>query len=214
MAIENTRPTASCLNQHPHFRHSENQKLMPSLLPISADVSMVPKSEVPTISDWNEPATKKPRRHYTEGSCEGSLGDRGKRQRWKPWHRCCRRAQEAELLRGIDSSHKSDAHTAPAKRARHQNLVRRRVRHLHRLQPAERSDGGKRPKRKPTTTQATHWDHRSSGLGGVWSKDSSRKERSWERYWRRMLSIEERCGMVKHCRTRLSSHSSAGSLSP
>ena len=31
----------------------------------------------------------------TEGSGEGSFGDRGKRQRWKRWHGC-RRAQEAE----------------------------------------------------------------------------------------------------------------------
>ena len=45
-------------------------------------------------------------------------------------------ARHRQLLR-------SDAQTAAAKRARHQNVVRRGVRHLHRLKPAEHGGGGK-----------------------------------------------------------------------
>ena len=40
--IENTRSTALSLNQHLHLCHSESQEKMPSVLPVSADTSMVP----------------------------------------------------------------------------------------------------------------------------------------------------------------------------
>ena len=129
---------------------------------------------------------------HTEGSCEGSSRDRGKRQRWKRWHR--RRAQDAEaqeLLRGINSSHRSDSQTAAAKRARHQNLCGV-VFGTYIVQQAERSGRGKGLKaglqRRSATggpSVVTGWDLRLSGRGRVWSKDSSRKGRSWERYWRR-----------------------------
>ena len=160
---------------------------------------LVPKSEVLTISDSKEPVS------HTEEGGEGSYGGRGKRQRWKRRHGC-RRAQEAkaqELLRGIDSSHGSGAQTAAAKRARHQNLVRRRARHLHRLKPAERSGGGKGTNAGLQRRSAINgpWAGLVQGLitegtnlGEVLAPLSDYMEEF------NKLSIEERCGMVKHCR--------------
>ena len=56
-------------------------------------------------------SAKETKTSHTEECGEGSSGGRGKRQRWKRWNGC-RRAQGAEaqeLLRGIHSSHGSDA---------------------------------------------------------------------------------------------------------
>ena len=77
-------------------------------------------------------------------------------------------------LRGTDSSHRSDAPSADAKRARHQNFVPRRVQHLRRPQPVERSGGGKGTKAGLQRRSATEgpWSragHRSSRRGRVWS---------------------------------------------
>ena len=165
---------------------------MPSLLPVSADVSM----EVLTISDSKVP--KKPRRHTQKSVATEALGVRGKRQRWKRWHGC-RRAQEAEaqeLLRGIDSSHGSDAQTAAAKRARRQNL-------LHRLKPAERSCAG-----KGTNAGLQRRCGHGLGLPFIWAwvglvqglVTEVLAPLSDHMEELNKLSTEERCGMVKHCR--------------
>ena len=105
-----------------------------------------------------------------------------------------------------------NAQTAAAKRARHQNFVRRRVRHRRRLKPAERSGGGAvRGLQQRSATEGpwsrfgttvhlgvggfdprTHHGRNEVGRGtgaALGSHDQLNK-----------LSIEERYGMVKHCR--------------
>ena len=89
------------------------------------------------------------------------------------------------------------------KRAGHQNLVRRRVRHHHRLKPAERSGCGKGTNpglQRRSTPLIWAWVGLGQGLitegtklGVVLAPVSDHMEELNE------LSIEERCGMVKHC---------------
>ena len=186
---------------------------MPSLLPVSADVSTVPKSEVLTISDPKEPVPKKPRRHTRKSVAKEALGVEASASAGSGGTGAEGRKKH-KLLRGIDSSHGSDAQTAAAKRTRHQNLVRRRVRHLHRLKPAERSGGGKGTTAGLQRRSAT--EGRGHGLGppfiwawaglvqGLVTEGTKLGELlaplSDHMEQLNKLSIEERCGMVKHFR--------------
>ena len=145
---------------------------------------------------------------------EGSLGDRGKRQRWKRWHGC-RRAQEADALGflcGSDNSHRSDAQTA-AKRSRHQNFMRRRVRHLPRVKPAKCIGGGKGTN---ADNDAVHQKGRGHSLRPpfIWAwagvvqgliTEGTKPGEALAPLSDHMeelnkLSIEEKCGVIKHCR--------------
>ena len=194
--VENTLSTATCLDQHLHLCHSESQEYMPSVIASIRRREHGAKVGGADNLRLERTSAKETKTSHTEGG-------------W--WHGC-RRAQVAEahdLLRGIDSSP-----GCAAKRARHQNLVRRRVRHQHRPKPAERSGGGK------TQTQAYNdvvqqkgrghglqppfiwaWAGLVQGLitegtklGEVLAPFSDHTEEL------NKLSIEERCGMVKHCR--------------
>ena len=163
---------------------------MPGLLPVSADVSMAPNTESQSLAITDltqgprEPVPKKQKTTQDTEGCGESRGERGRRQCWKQW-RGCTRAQQAEAqellsARHRQSSHRNDAKTVSAKRPRHQSTARRRVRHLHRAKPVERSlrkslNSGLQ--RSSATEGSRPWAGISVffGLGWVGSKGSVRK---------------------------------------
>ena len=190
-----TQSIAILLKQHLHLCHKGNHDRMPGVLPVLSRCQYGAQNGV-AITD-NHRSDKRATGANdqeiitmpdTEGS--GESRERGSRQGWKQC-RGCRRAQEAEaqeLPRGIVSSHRGDAKTASAKRARHQSAVLHRIRH-HRAKPAERSDLWKSSNsalhRSSAREGSRPWAGTSvlSGLGRVSFDGSSRKGRSWESRW-------------------------------
>ena len=116
-----------------------------------------------------EHGAKEAKTLHTEECGDGSSGSRGKRQggtgtegrkTQKPKSFCA----ASTALTGVMPR------TATAKRARHQNFVRRRVRHLHRLKPAERSGGSKGTNAGP---------QRRSAIEGPWSRSGTTVHLEW-----------------------------------
>ena len=165
--FENTRSTAISLNRHLHLRHSESQRVNAKFVASIRRREHGAKVGGADIFRLEKTSANETKTSHTEECGERSCGGRGKRQRCKRWHG--QEAEAQELLRGDGSSYGNDARTA-AKRARHQNFVRRRVRHLHRFKPAARSGGGKRTNAGP---------QRRSAPEGPWSRSGTTVHLVW-----------------------------------
>ena len=217
--IEHTRSTAISLNQHLRLCHSGSQEKNAKFV---ASIRRREHGAQVGGADNLRPertSAKETKTSHTEECGEGSSGveasasaGRGStgaegRKKQKPMSFCVSSTALTEVM------------------LKQQNFVRRRVRHLHRLKPAERSGVRQMQAYNDAVQQGRGfglgppliwaWAGLVQGLlmegtmlGEVLAPLSDHME-EWNK-----LSIEERWGMVNVEPTRLSSHSSAGSLSP